>query len=89
MSWIKVKDGYVNTKAIEAVRRSNYLYDNKYRLILDTIGGNTYIANEYDTAKECEKAIKKIVEKLTDIETSKIMNQFINDENLGRCNPNW
>ena len=80
MSWIKVRDGYVKGEAIEAIRRSNYLYDNKYRLILDTVGGNTYIVNEYDTSEECEDAIERIVDKLDDIETSKIMNQFINDE---------
>ena len=83
MSWIKVKDGYVKGEAIEAIRRSNYLYDNKYRLILDTVDGNTYIVNEYDTLEECEEAIKKIVEKLTNMETSRLMNQFINDKNLG------
>ena len=70
MSWIKVKDGYVNTKAIEAVRRANYLYDNKYRLMLDTVGGNTYIANEYNTSEECENQIEKLV------------NQFIDDGDL-------
>lgn len=70
MSWIKVRDGYVNTKAIEAIRRANYLYDNKYRLMLDTVGGNTYIANEYKTSEECENQIEKLV------------NQFLDEEDL-------
>ena len=70
MSWIRVKYGYVKGEAIEAIRRSNYLYDNKYRLILDTVGGNTYIVNEYKTSEECENQIEKLV------------NQFIDDGDL-------
>lgn len=66
MGWIKVRDGYVNTKAIEAIRRANYLYDNKYRLMLDTVGGNTYIANEYETSEEIEAEIDKLVNQFLD-----------------------
>ena len=84
MSWIKVKDGYVNTKTIEAIRRANYLYDNKYRLMLDTVGGNTYIVNEYDTAEECEDAVERIVDKLDEIderEIGRLINRFIHNKN--------
>ncbi len=85
MSWIKIRDGYVKGEAIEAIRRSNYLYENKYRLILDTVGGNTYIANEYDTAEECDDAVERIVDKLDDIderEIGRLINRFINDKEL-------
>ena len=84
MSWIRVKYGYVKGEAIEAIRRSNYLYDNTYRLILDTVGGNTYIVNEYDALEECEDAIERIVDKLDDIderEIGRLINRFINNEN--------
>ncbi len=64
MTWIKVKDGYVSKYSIVYIRRSTYLYDNKYRLILDLCNGDTAIYNEYDTRKECEEEIERIVDSL-------------------------
>jgi hypothetical protein len=61
MSWIKVKDGYVRSEAIDYVRRSTYLYDNKYRLIFDLHNGDTAIFDEYETREECEKDIDILV----------------------------
>ena len=61
MSWIKVKDGYVSKDSIVYIRRSTYLYDNKYRLILDLQNGDTAIYNEYDTREECEEVIERLV----------------------------
>ena len=47
MSWIRVKDGYVRSESIDYIRRSTYLYDNKYRLIFDLRNGDSAIYNEY------------------------------------------
>ena len=68
MGWIRVKDGYVNESAVEAIRRSTYMYDNKYRVIIDTIGGNTYIYKETDTKEECIREVDKLVNELLDWE---------------------
>lgn len=70
MAWIKVKDGYVRSEAVDYVRRSTYLYDNKYRLIFDLHNGDTAIFDEYDTREECENQIEKLV------------NRFINEGEL-------
>lgn len=66
MGWIKVKDGYVRSKSIEYIRRSTYLYDNKYRLMFDLDNGDIVIFDEYDTREECEEAIEKMVDKFID-----------------------
>lgn len=66
MAWIKVKDGYVSKDSIVYIRRSTYLYDNKYRLILDLQNGDTAIYNEYDTKKECEADIDRLINKFFD-----------------------
>ena len=52
MSWITVKDGYVRSEAVDYVRRSTYLYDNKYRLMFDLSNGDVAIFDEYDTREE-------------------------------------
>ena len=61
MDWIKVKDGYVRSEAVDYVRRSTYLYDNKYRLIFDLHNGDVAIFDEYETREECEKDIDILV----------------------------
>ena len=61
MAWIKVKDGYVRSEAVDYVRRSTYLYDDKYRLIFDLSNGDVVIFDEYDTREECEKDIDTLV----------------------------
>ena len=61
MSWIKVKDGYVRSESVDYVRRSTYLYDNKYRLIFDLHNGDSAIFDEYETREECEKDIDILV----------------------------
>ena len=61
MGWIKVKDGYVRSEAVDYVRRSTYLYDNKYRLLFDLSNGDSAIFREYDTREECEKDIDILV----------------------------
>ena len=61
MAWIKVKDGYVRSGSIEYIRRSTYLYDNKYRLLFDLFNGDVAIFDEYDTREECEKDIDILV----------------------------
>ena len=61
MGWIKVKDGYVRSEAVEYVRRSIYLYDNKYRLLFDLFNGDVAIFDEYDTREECEKDIDTLI----------------------------
>ena len=61
MSWIKVKDGYVRSESVDCVRRSTYLYDNKYRLIFDLHNGDSAIFDEYETREECEKDIDILV----------------------------
>ena len=61
MGWIKVKDGYVRSESVDYVRRSTYLYDNKYRLIFDLSNGDTAIFDEYETREECEKDIDILV----------------------------
>lgn len=66
MSWIKVKDGYVRSEAVDYVRRSTYLYDNKYRLIFDLHNGDTAIFDEYETREECEKDIDILVNEFLD-----------------------
>ena len=66
MSWIKVKDGYVRSDSIDYVRRSTYLYDNKYRLIFDLRNGDSAIYDEYDTRAECEAQIDKLVNQFLD-----------------------
>lgn len=70
MSWIKVKDGYVRSQSIDYVRRSTYLYDNKYRLIFDLRNSDSAIYSEYDTREECENQIEKLI------------NQFLDEEEL-------
>lgn len=66
MSWIKVKDGYVRSESIDCIRRSTYLYDNKYRLIFDLHNGDSAIYSEYDTREECEADIDKLVNQFLD-----------------------
>lgn len=61
MAWIKVRDGYVRSESIDYVRRSTYLYNDKYRLILDLHDGDSAIFNEYNTREECEADIDKLV----------------------------
>ena len=66
MSWIRVKDGYVRSESIDYIRRSTYLYDDKYRLIFDLRNGDSAIYNEYDTREECEAEIDKLVNQFLD-----------------------
>ena len=66
MSWIRVKDGYVRSESIDYIRRSTYLYDNKYRLIFDLRNGDSAIYNEYDTREECEAEVDKLVNQFLD-----------------------
>ena len=66
MSWIKVKDGYVRNDSVIYIRRSTYLYDNKYRLIFDLSNGDTTIYDEYDTREETEAEIDKLVKQFLD-----------------------
>ena len=61
MSWIKVKDGYIKSGSVDYIRRSTYLYDDKYRLIFDLRNGDSAIYDEYDTRAECEAQIDKLV----------------------------
>ena len=68
MAWIKVKDGYVRSGSIEYIRRSTYLYDNKYRLIFDLCNGDSAIFDEYDTKEECENRIEKLINRFIDEE---------------------
>ena len=66
MGWIKVKDGYVRSESIDYVRRSTYLYDNKYRLMFDLFNGDVAIFDEYDTREECENQIEKLINRFID-----------------------
>lgn len=66
MAWIKVKDGYIKSGSIDYIRRSTYLYDNKYRLIFDLCNGDSAIYGEYDTREECEKDIDILVNEFLD-----------------------
>ena len=66
MSWIKVKDGYIKSGSVDYIRRSTYLYDNKYRLIFDLCNGDSAIYDEYDTREECENQIEKLVNRFID-----------------------
>ena len=66
MAWIKVKDGYIKSGSVDYVRRSTYLYDNKYRLIFDLRNGDSAIYNEYDTREECEIQIEKLINRFID-----------------------
>ena len=66
MSWIKVKDGYIKSGSVDYIRRSTYLYDNKYRLIFDLHSGDSAIYDEYDTRAECENQIEKIINQFLD-----------------------
>ena len=66
MGWIKVKDGYVRSEAVDYVRRSTYLYDNKYRLIFDLRNGDSAIFGEYDTRAECEAQIDRLINQFLD-----------------------
>ena len=66
MAWIKVRDGYVRSGSVEYIRRSTYLYDNKYRLIFDLCNGDSAIYGEYDTKEECENRIEKLINLLID-----------------------
>ena len=66
MGWIKVKDGYVRSDSVIYIRRSTYLYDNKYRLIFDLSNGDTTIYDEYDTREETEAEIDKLVNQFLD-----------------------
>ena len=61
MAWIKVKDGYVRSEAVDYVRRSTYLYDDKYRLMFDLSNGDVAIFDEYDTREGCENDIDILV----------------------------
>ena len=61
MAWMKVKDGYVRSGSVDYVRRSTYLYDDKYRLMFDLSNGDVVIFDEYDTREECEKDIDTLV----------------------------
>ena len=70
MSWIKVKDGYIRSGSVEYVRRSTYLYDDKYRLIFDLHNCDSAIYGDYDTREECENQIERLV------------NQFLDEEEL-------
>ena len=66
MSWIKVKDGYIRSGSVDYIRRSTYLYDNKYRLIFDLHNGDSAIYDEYDTREECENQIEKLINRFID-----------------------
>ena len=66
MSWIKVKDGYIRSDSVDYIRRSTYLYDDKYRLIFDLRNGDSAIYDEYDTRAECEAQIDKLVNQFLD-----------------------
>ena len=66
MSWIKVKDGYIRSGSVDYIRRSTYLYDDKYRLIFDLRNGASAIYDEYDTRVECENQIEKIINQFLD-----------------------
>ena len=66
MSWIKVRDGYIRSGSVEYVRRSTYLYDDKYRLIFDLHNGDSAIYDEYNTKEECEKQIDKLIDQFLD-----------------------
>ena len=68
MVWIKVKDGYVNDEAVEAIMCSAYTYEDKHRVVLSTHGGNTYVYKEVDTKEECIKEVDKLVSELLDWE---------------------
>ena len=61
MGWIKVRDGYVRSEAVDYVKRSTYLYDNKYRLMFGLLNGDVAIFDEYDTREECEKDIDTLI----------------------------
>ena len=62
MVWVKVRDGYVDSDSIIYIRRSTYMYDDKYRLVFDLSNGISAVYDEYDTKEECEAAIEKMVE---------------------------
>ena len=66
MGWIKVKDGYIRSDSVDYIRRSTYLYDDKYRLIFDLRNGDSAIYDEYDTRAECEAQIDKLVNQFLD-----------------------
>ena len=66
MSWIKVKDGYIRSGSVDYIRRSIYLFDDKYRLIFDLSNGDNAIYGEYDTREECENQIEKLVNQFLD-----------------------
>ena len=66
MSWIRARDGFVDCNKIESVKRSAYMYNDKYRLILVTNSGDALVYDEYDTLEECEEAMNKLVLKLAD-----------------------
>ena len=66
MSWIKVKDGYIKSGSVDYIRRSTYLYDDKYRLIFDLRNGDSAIYGEYDTREKCENQIEKLINRFID-----------------------
>ena len=66
MSWIKVKDGYIRSGSVDYIRRSIYLFDDKYRLIFDLSNGDNAIYGEYDTREECENQIENLVNQFLD-----------------------
>ena len=66
MSWIKVKDGYIKSGSVDYIRRSTYLYDDKYRLIFDLHNGDSAIYGEYNTKEECENQIDKLINQFLD-----------------------
>ena len=61
MDWMRVKDGFIRCDSIIYIRRSTYLYDNKYRLLFDLFNGDVAIFDEYDTREECEKDIDTLI----------------------------
>ena len=66
MAWIKVKDGYIKSGSVDYIRRSTYLYENKYRLIFDLRNCDSAIYDEYDTREECENQIEKLINRFID-----------------------
>ena len=66
MGWMRVKDGFIRCDSIIYIRRSTYLYDNKYRLIIDLSNGDTAIYHEYDTREETEEAMHHLIKWLND-----------------------
>jgi len=68
MSWIKVEDGYVNTKAIEAVRISHYVIDDEYRVMIFPTNGTPIFYKACASKQECMSEIDKLVNYICDCE---------------------